>query len=69
MWNRDTIDWHPDTTTTQIVNRVVNPLPPNGTIVLAHLGGYRTLDALPSIVRTLRANGYTLTTVSDMRDG
>lgn len=69
MWNRDTIDWRPDTTTTQIVNRVVSPLPPNGTIVLAHLGGYRTLDALPSIVRTLRANGYTLTTVSDMRDG
>ncbi|MDQ3526796.1 MAG: cell wall-binding repeat-containing protein [Actinomycetota bacterium] len=69
MWNRDTIDWHPDTTTSQIVNRVVSPLPPNGTIVLAHMGGYRTYNALPQIVSTLRANGYTLTTVSDMRDG
>ncbi len=69
MWNRDTIDWHPDTTTSQIVNRVVSPLPSNGTIVLAHLGGYRTRDALPQIVSTLRANGYTLTTVSDLRDG
>ncbi|MGC1208270.1 MAG: cell wall-binding repeat-containing protein [Ornithinimicrobium sp.] len=69
MWNRDTIDWHPDTTTAQIVNRTVSPLPPNGSIVLAHMGGYRTLDALPQILRTLRTNGYTLTTVSDMRDG
>lgn len=69
MWNRDTIDWHLDTTTSQIVSRTTSPLPPSGTIVLAHLGGYRTLDALPQIVSTLRANGYTLTTISDMRDG
>lgn len=67
-WNRDTIDWSTTTTTSQIVSRVTSPLPPNGTIVLAHLGGYRTLDALPQVVSTLRANGYTLTTVSDMRD-
>lgn len=69
MWNRDTIDWDPGTTTSQIVNRVVSPLPSNGTIVLAHLGGYHTRDALPQIVSTLRASGYTLTTVSDLRDG
>jgi peptidoglycan-N-acetylglucosamine deacetylase len=69
MWNRDTIDWDPDTTTSQIVSRVTSPLPPNGTIVLMHLGGYHTLDALPQIVQTLRSNGYVLTTVSDMIDG
>lgn len=69
MWNRDTIDWDPGTTTSQIVNRVVSPLPSNGTIVLSHLGGYRTREALPRIVSTLRANGYTLTTVSDLRNG
>jgi peptidoglycan/xylan/chitin deacetylase (PgdA/CDA1 family) len=69
MWNRDTIDWDPATTTQQIVNRVTSPRPPAGTIVLAHLGGYRTLNALPQIVSILRADGYTFTTVSDLRDG
>lgn len=68
MWNRDTIDWSTDTTTQQIITRVTNPLPADGTIVLAHLGGYHTLDALPQIVSTLRANGYVMTTISDMRD-
>ncbi|WP_109472944.1 cell wall-binding repeat-containing protein [Ornithinimicrobium cavernae] len=68
MWSRDTIDWHPDTTTQQIVNRTTVPAPPAGTIVLAHLGGYRTPDALPVIVDTLRSQGYTFTTVSDLRD-
>lgn len=69
MWNRDTIDWDPNTTTAQIVARTTNPLPPSGSIVLAHLGGYNTGAALPQIVSILRANGYTMTTVSDMRDG
>lgn len=69
MWGRDTIDWDPSTTTAQIVSRTTSPLPPSGTIVLAHLGGYRTGEALPQIVSILRDNGYTLTTVSDMRDG
>ena len=68
MWNRDTIDWDPATTTSQIVSRVTNPLPPDGTIVLFHLGGYQTLESLPQIVSTLRSNGYILTTLSDMLD-
>ncbi|KGN34281.1 N-acetylmuramoyl-L-alanine amidase [Knoellia sinensis KCTC 19936] len=68
MWNRDTIDWSTSTTTAQIVSRTTSPLPPNGTIVLAHLGGFHTLDALPQIVSTLRSNGYILTTITDMRD-
>jgi len=69
MWNRDTIDWDPATTTSQIVARSTSPLPPSGSIILAHLGGYNTGAALPQIVTTLRNAGYTLTTVSDMRDG
>ena len=69
MWNRDTIDWATSTTTAQIVSRTTSPLPPSGTIVLAHLGGFNTGAALPRIVEVLRANGYTMTTVSDMRDG
>lgn len=69
MWARDTIDWDPDTTIAQIVSRTTSPLPPSGAIVLAHLGGYNTGAALPQIVSVLRNNGYTMTTVSDMRDG
>jgi putative cell wall-binding protein/peptidoglycan/xylan/chitin deacetylase (PgdA/CDA1 family) len=68
MWNRDSIDWSLDTTTSQIVSRITSPLPGNGSIALFHLGGYNTRAALPSIVTTLRAAGYRLTTVSDMRD-
>ena len=69
MWNRDTIDWDPATTTSQIVSRSTSPLPPSGSIILAHLGGYNTGAALPQVVTTLRNAGYTLTTLSDMRDG
>lgn len=68
MWSRDTIDWDPATTTQQIINRTTLPAPPAGTIVLSHLGGYKTPDALPTIVSTLRSQGYTFTTLSDMRD-
>ncbi|QDO88447.1 polysaccharide deacetylase family protein [Ornithinimicrobium ciconiae] len=67
-WSRDTIDWDPNTTAAQIVSRTTVPAPPAGTIVLAHLGGYATPQALPTIVNTLRSQGYTLTTLSDMRD-
>ncbi|WP_193315115.1 cell wall-binding repeat-containing protein [Nostocoides sp. F2B08] len=69
MWSRDTIDWSTATTTEQIISRATSPLPASGTIILAHLGGYHTYEALPTIVSTLRAAGYTMTTVSDMRDG
>lgn len=68
-WARDTIDWDPGTTTAQIVARTTSPLPPTGAIVLAHLGGFQTGEALPQIVDILRANGYTMTTISDLRDG
>lgn len=68
MWTRDTIDWDPDTTAAQIISRTTVPAPPAGTIVLSHLGGYATPEALPVIVSTLRAQGYTFTTLSDMRD-
>lgn len=69
MWSRDTIDWDPKTTAAQIISRTTVPAPPSGTIVLSHLGGYATPEALPVIVSTLRAQGYTFTTLSDMRDG
>jgi peptidoglycan/xylan/chitin deacetylase (PgdA/CDA1 family) len=67
MWDIDTIDWDPGTTASQIVARVV-PNAVSGSIVLMHLGGYATLDALPSVVSQLRSRGFQLTTASDMVD-
>jgi peptidoglycan/xylan/chitin deacetylase (PgdA/CDA1 family) len=67
MWHVDTIDWDPGTTTDEILSRVLGKAT-SGSIVLMHLGGYHTLDALPSLVAQLRARGYTLTSISDMLD-
>lgn len=66
LWSRDTIDWDPDTTTQQIIDRATSPPPPGGTIVLSHLGGFHTGAALPVIVETLRARGLIFTTVSGL---
>jgi peptidoglycan/xylan/chitin deacetylase (PgdA/CDA1 family) len=67
QWNIDTIDWSTSTTTDQIVSRVLSKAS-GGSIVLMHLGGYHTRDALPMLISSLRARGYTLTTLSDMLD-
>lgn len=40
-----------------------------GSIVLMHLGGYVTLDALPGIVEGLRARGYALVTLETLLGG
>jgi peptidoglycan/xylan/chitin deacetylase (PgdA/CDA1 family) len=72
MWDIDTIDWRlvtnkptPGPTAAQIAAKVVaNSV--NGSMVLMHLGGYNTYDALPSMVVRLRARGLTPTSVSDI---
>ncbi len=66
LWNRDTIDWDPATTTQQIIDRATSPTPAGGSIVLAHLGGFHTGEALPTIVELLRGRGLTFTTVSGL---
>jgi peptidoglycan/xylan/chitin deacetylase (PgdA/CDA1 family) len=60
MWDIDTIDWRPvsdggptaDDIRTKVLSRAEG-----GSIVLMHLGGFNTLDALPGIVDGLRARG------------
>lgn len=60
MWDIDTIDWKPvaqgGPTADDIVARVLARVQ-GGSIVLMHLGGYETLDALPGIVAGLRDRG------------
>lgn len=71
MWDVDTIDWMPESdggpTTDDIVAKVAAKAQ-GGSIVLMHLGGYNTFEALPRIVEALRANGLEPATLSDVLD-
>jgi peptidoglycan/xylan/chitin deacetylase (PgdA/CDA1 family) len=70
-WDIDTIDWRPivndppGPTADQIVTKVLTRAQ-NGSIVLMHLGGYETYEALPRIVAGLRADGFALVTLDEM---
>jgi peptidoglycan/xylan/chitin deacetylase (PgdA/CDA1 family) len=70
-WDIDTIDWRPvandppGPTADQIVAKVLGNAQ-NGSIVLMHLGGYHTYEALPRIVAGLLAAGYDLVTLGEM---
>jgi peptidoglycan/xylan/chitin deacetylase (PgdA/CDA1 family) len=67
MWSTDTIDWRPvadgGPTAAQIAAKVVAGRKA-GAIVLVHLGGYNTRNALPAMVTGLSAAGYTPTSLS-----
>ena len=69
MWDVDTIDWKPISdggpTAEQIASKVISRSV-DGSIVLMHLGGYETLDALAIMVPGLRERGFLLTSLSDM---
>ena len=76
MWSVDTLDWAAGTTMTVegkqvlidtefIINRVLNKASANG-IVLMHVGGPSTVEALPRIIEGLRNQGYTFATVYEM---
>ena len=69
MWSIDTIDWKPISegglTAEQIATKVIGGAS-SGSIVLMHLGGYETLDALRILVPGLRERGFLLTSVSDL---
>ena len=69
MWDIDTIDWRPESdggpTADEIVTKVVDGAE-GGSIVLMHLGGFNTFEALPRIVDGLRAKGLTLVTLGEM---
>lgn len=70
-WDVDTIDWRPvkndppGPTADEIVAKVLSRTQ-GGSIVLMHLGGYHTLEALPRIVDGLRSAGYDLVTLDEM---
>ena len=67
MWSTDTIDWRTvadgGPTASDIAAKVIAGRKA-GAIVLMHLGGWNTRDALPAMVQGLRAAGYNPTTIS-----
>ena len=69
LWDIDTIDWRPESdggpSAAEIVAKVVDRAE-GGSIVLLHLGGYRTLEALPGIIDGLRDRGLRPVTLTDM---
>jgi peptidoglycan/xylan/chitin deacetylase (PgdA/CDA1 family) len=71
LWDVDTIDWRPivndppGPTADQIVAKVLGNVR-GGSIVLMHLGGYETFEALPRIVAGLRDAGYDLVTLDEL---
>ena len=70
MWAVDTIDWRRvrdgGPTALEIAAKI--RATPGGGIVLMHLGGYHTLDALPLAFAKLRADGRRPTSVSGLLD-
>ena len=74
LWDIDTIDWRPivndppGPTADQIVAKVLGNAQ-NGSIVLIHLGGFETFEALPRIVAGLESAGYALVTLDEMLGG
>lgn len=69
MWDIDTIDWRATAdngpTAASMTSKVVTNAR-TGSIVLMHLGGWHTFDALPSMVSRLRAGGLEPTTITSL---
>lgn len=67
LWDVDPKDWQGGSGET-IANRVISNAH-NGAIVVMHLSGAHTAEAVPIIAATLRARGYEFVTVSTMLKG
>jgi peptidoglycan/xylan/chitin deacetylase (PgdA/CDA1 family) len=69
MWDVDTIDWRASAdggpSADDIVAKVIARAR-GGSIVLMHLGGWNTLEALPRIVEGLRARGLEPVTLTEL---
>src|SRR5450830_329424 len=70
LWTVDSYDWAEEMngvkiTKDYLVNRVLSKASDNG-IILMHVGGYETINALPEIITGLKSEGYELVKVNDM---
>lgn len=70
MWTIDSHDWAEtmngvNVTEQYLIDRVLNKASDNG-IVLMHVGGYHTVNALPEIITRLRDAGYEMVTLEEL---
>jgi len=70
MWTVDSHDWAEtmngkQVTEQYVIDRVLARASDNG-IVLMHVGGLKTIDALPEIIKSLRDSGYQLVTLEEI---
>ncbi|QIK84694.1 polysaccharide deacetylase family protein [Sanguibacter sp. HDW7] len=63
LWNIDTLDWKTRSTPSTVKAATAAK---RGSIVLMHDIHSSTVDAVPQIIKGLRAKGYTLVTVTDL---
>lgn len=64
QWSVDSLDWK-DLSAEEIKTRVVTRVK-NGSIVLFHNQGLHTAEALPSIIRELKAKGYEFVPIGEL---
>lgn len=69
-WTIDSLDWAEELngvkiTEQYLIDRILSNASSNG-IVLMHVGGYQTVNALPEIIEGLQKDGYKLIKVNDM---
>lgn len=64
QWDVDSLDWKNEGSE-QIINRVISNIRP-GSIVLFHNNAEHTTEALPSIIKELKEQGYTIIPISEL---
>lgn len=64
QWDVDSLDWK-DLSASEITKRVTSKVK-SGSIVLFHNQGLHTASALPTIIKTLKAKGFTFVTIGDL---
>ena len=64
QWDMDSLDWK-DLSAKQICDRVLSRVK-NGSIVLFHNQGLHTAEALPTIIKELKKQGYEFLTIGEL---
>ena len=68
FWTIDTLDWEPNRTSAQIQAVVLSKLAP-GAIILMHVGGKQTAQALPELLAKIKVEGYGFVNLRDALPG
>jgi polysaccharide deacetylase family sporulation protein PdaB len=65
QWNVDSLDWKPDISKEEIINRITKRIVP-GSIILFHNDTPHTANILPDIIAILKKEGYSFLPVSEL---